>query len=92
MNNFYSEIEETVRPFVKELRDNGINTTYSCEREGIIQATCIDPTFEREMIYNVMYDMGVEEWSAELLVEYSSTWYLSNWEIRSPSFIKKETK
>jgi len=89
MNIFYLEMEEMVRPFVKELRDNGINTFCSCEHEGFIDAESSDPTTEKDVIFNVMYKMGVKEWTATLLVKHTSDAYYHRWEIKSPDFIKK---
>ena len=89
MNIFYLEIEETVRPYVKELRDSGINTTCSCEHEGYIEAESNDPTTEQGRIFNVMTTMGVKEWTAELRIQHSPTYWCSGWEIKSPDFIKK---
>jgi len=87
MNNFYLDMEETVRPFVKELRDNGINTICSCEHEGFIQAVSADPTTEKDIIFTAMYEMGVKEWVASLLVTHlSNGGYWSFWEIKSPDF------
>lgn len=85
-NNFYLEIEETVRLFVEELRNNGINTTCSCEHEGYIEADSNDPTTEQGIIFNVMYEMGVKEWTATLEVQHLPNGYYHRWEIKSPSF------
>lgn len=37
---FYEAIDPDIRDLVRLLRDNGINTTCSCARDGIIQFDC----------------------------------------------------
>ena len=39
---WYDSIEPGIRPFVRLLRDNGINTTCSCEHTMTIDATWVD--------------------------------------------------
>ncbi len=38
MSDWYEQIEEPIRPLVKLLRDNGINTTSSCGHKMYVQA------------------------------------------------------
>jgi hypothetical protein len=92
MNVFYLDIEETIRPYVKELRDNGINTTCSCEHEGYIEAESNDPSTEQRHIFDVMTTMGVKEWAATLHVQHSPSYWYSRWEIKSPDFIKESLR
>jgi len=92
-NVFYLEIEKTVRPFVKELRNNGINTTCSCEHEGYIEARSSDPMTEQRHIFDVMTEMKVGKWTATLRIQHSSTgFWSSGWIIESPTFIKKDNE
>ncbi len=89
MNSFYAKIEETVRPYVETLRQNGINTTASCEHDGYILATSLDSTKEHIIISEVLTVMfELKEWTAILTVEYSHGNYHNIWEIKSPHFEK----
>ena len=47
---FYGEIEEGVRGWVKLLRNAGLNTECSCHHEGYIQCQSLDPTTEIDRI------------------------------------------
>ena len=88
--SFYDEIEEGVRKYVRLLRDEGINTTCSCHHEGYIQAESHDPTSERRIIWNVMFESGVKDWTATIYV--SSLGTADSWEIRSNSFKLEDGK
>jgi hypothetical protein len=85
-NNFYSKIEETVREVIFELRNNGINTECSCHHEGYIQCQCLDPTEELDIIYNVMHELKIKKWKAELTAECNPIYYHKYWWITSDSF------
>ena len=52
---FYDQIEEPVRPLVRVLRDNGINTTCSCGHKMTIQADLI-PDGTLQVMHNVIYN------------------------------------
>ena len=89
MNNFYNKIEPTVRPFVKSLREHGINTIASCEHDGYILAESRDPTTEQQRISIALtIDMEVKKWKAVLTIECDETGYYEQWEITSPVFHK----
>ncbi len=88
MNSFYAKIEETVRPYVETLRQNGINTTASCEHDGYILATSLDSTKEHIAISHVLTELfQLKEWTAVLTVEHFHGSYHNMWEIESHSFI-----
>lgn len=87
---FYRDIEETVRPYVKALRDSGLNTTASCEHDGYILASSLDATKELAIIEGVMINMDVDEWEARLEIEYCQGYYHSLWHIISDKFKVKE--
>ena len=86
---FYNQIEEKVRPYVKALRDSGLNTTASCEHEGYILASSLNATVELAIIEGVMINHEVEEWEAKLEIEYCQGYYHSLWNIQSLSFKKQ---
>lgn len=55
---FYKNIEPGVRDLVRLLRDNGINTTSSCEHERYIQFDVWqdgDPELVRSLLYHAGY-------------------------------------
>lgn len=66
---FYSMIEEKVRPYVKMLRNSGINTTCSCEHEGYIECQSLDPSFEIDMIRKTFQENGLMEYKITLIHE-----------------------
>ena len=82
--SFYDELEEKVRPFVKALRDAGINTTCSCHHEGYIECASYDPTEERRAIWDVMRENTEERWTAQLRVTCDGVG--DAWIIRSAAF------
>ena len=55
---WYNCIEAQVREIVRELRNNGINTTCSCGHNMTIEAESYDPTSEYKTIYNILYRLG----------------------------------
>jgi hypothetical protein len=85
-NNFYSKIEENVREAIFQLRNNGINTECSCHHEGFIQCQSLDPSTELDIIYNVMYELKIEKWKAELTADHTPAYYHRYWWITSDSF------
>lgn len=61
--NWYNQIEEPIRPLVKALRDNGINTTNSCGHNMSVQVNLmIDGELKRihDTVYNWMCKQGKE--------------------------------
>lgn len=52
---WYEQIEEPIRPFVKVLRDNGINTTCSCGHEMYIEVDLI-PDGTLQVIDRVLFE------------------------------------
>jgi len=70
MTDWYEEnIEEGIRDVVKALRDNGINTTCSCEHEMWIEAETYDPSSELNTIFNVLVEKNIHEWTAKIIAE-----------------------
>ncbi len=59
MNGFYSNIEKPIRDIVRELRDNGINTTCSCGHDMTIQADLI-VSGELQIIHNTLFNHLIE--------------------------------
>ena len=62
---FYEEIEPGVREIVRLLRDNGINTTCSCEHEQYIQFELVGLAHEVEFIHNLLFNAGLRGYSIE---------------------------
>jgi hypothetical protein len=64
MTNWYDEmIEEPIRGIVRELRDNGINTTNSCGHEMTVEGDIIaDGVIDRIRIIllNYFFERGIE--------------------------------
>jgi hypothetical protein len=56
--NFYKNIEPGIRNVVKLLRDNGINTTCSCEHEMYIEFECYSDSSEIDTIYYALFNAG----------------------------------
>ena len=56
---FYKNIEPGVREIVRLLRDNGINTTCSCEHERYIQYDAVDLAYETLVIHNLLSNYGL---------------------------------
>ena len=57
---WYSQIEEPIRGLVKVLRDNGVNTTWSCGHKMAVEATII-PDGQLHTIHKAVYDFLAEE-------------------------------
>lgn len=74
MVDFYADIEAGVRPWVKTLRDAGINTECSCGHEGYIQCqVLLNPEAEIERIKRVLREAGLKEFRIEYRYEEWST-------------------
>lgn len=84
--SFLDLMEEKVRLPVQAMRRAGLNTECSCHHEGYITIQCLDPSVERDRIFNVMYELGIEEWTATLNVVHHAKSYISIWEVRSEAF------
>ena len=57
---WYLEIEEPIREFVKVLRDNGINTTCSCGHNMYIEADLI-PDGQLQVIHRTLFNYLAEK-------------------------------
>lgn len=64
---FYKDIEPGVRDIVRLLRDNGINTTSSCEHERYIQFDLVGLAYEIETIHGLLYNAGLRGYSIETI-------------------------
>ena len=58
--DWYSQIEEPIRGLVKVLRDNGVNTTWSCGQKMAVEATII-PDGQLNTIHRAVFDFLIEE-------------------------------
>jgi len=62
--NWYDEyIEKPVRKIVENLRKNGINTTYSCGHEMIIQCEYYNNK-ELTRIYTILVELNIKNYKA----------------------------
>ena len=59
MDWYEENIEEGIRPIVKLLRDNGINTTYSCQVAMVVEAECYSDT-DLLKVYNLLVENGYD--------------------------------
>jgi hypothetical protein len=89
MNPFYNDIEDGVRPFVKELRDIGINTISSCGHEGWIECDTIDHQSDFYKIKHKLHDMNIPDFKIDLC--YWSCSNMMRITIKSVSFIASLT-
>ena len=64
---FYQHIEPGVRDIVKLLRDNGINTTASCDHQHYIQYDCGGIFLEVEFIHRLLFNAGLRGYSIETI-------------------------
>lgn len=67
LTEFYKDIEPGVRDIVRLLRDNGINTTCSCEHEGYIQFEIVGLAYEVTIIHNLLFNKGLRGYSIETI-------------------------
>jgi hypothetical protein len=64
--DWYENIEEGLREVVRLLRDNGVNTTYSCHHAMIVEAE----NYEDEdllRIYNLLIESGHDGFTIEMI-------------------------
>ena len=91
MKEFYFDIEEKVRKWVRLLRNAGINTECSCEHEGYIQCQSLDPSFEIDTIRKVFLKEKLFEYKITITYTQGKEGY-SDWHqvlmIESPEFKK----
>lgn len=67
MTNWYeNKIEEGIRDIVWILRNNGINTIYSCEHAMVIEAENYEPD-EILLVYNLLIERGFSNFKIELV-------------------------
>ena len=57
---WYDQIEEPIRPLVRKLRDNGINTISSCGHDMSIQTDLI-PDASLKVIHDTVYNWLCEQ-------------------------------
>lgn len=66
MPDWYEQnIELGIRDIVRLLRDNGVNTTYSCHHAMVIEAENSDDA-ELTYIYNLLIENGYDNFKIEL--------------------------
>ena len=65
--DFWGSIEDGVRNIVRLLRDNGINTTSSCEHEKYIQFDLVGLAYEIEIIHGLLFNAGIRGYSIETI-------------------------
>jgi len=87
MTEFYAGIEPGVRDIVKLLRDNGVNTTCSCEHSMTIEFdTCNDSSY-LDIIYLLLFNNGYRGFRIDYSIQCppdgfvvtSGTIYLNKW-------------
>jgi hypothetical protein len=66
MNDWYLNIEQGIRKIVHDLRNNGINTTCSCEHEMYIEFDTHDPTEDLKNICTVLISLGIKNYTCEI--------------------------
>lgn len=64
---FYQDIEPGVREIVRLLRDNGINTTCSCEHEGYIEFELVGLAHEVKAIHDLLFNTGLRGYKIETI-------------------------
>jgi len=72
--NWYKKLEPKIRPYVKLLRDNGINTTNSCEHDMSIDIALKDMA-EVDYIGSVLIDNAVNNFTIEARLDKRGTGY-----------------
>jgi len=87
--NFYDEIEDGVRDWVRRLREAGINTECSCGHEGYIQCQSFDAPTELARIRAALHGHGL--WDYEIIFTYrchgeNYEGYGQSIEVRSKAF------
>lgn len=82
MSDWYAGIEKGIRQQVWLLRNNGINTTCSCEHEMYIEFDSYSPTEEKDIIYNTLTENGYEGFIIEFCYDFRSNLSLSTGVIR----------
>ena len=55
------------------LRNNGINTTCSCEHEMYIEFDSYSPTEEKDIIYNTLAENGYEGFIIEFYYDFGDS-------------------
>ena len=94
---FYDPIEEGVRPYVRLLRNAGLNTECSCHHDGTIQCQSLDPTTEIDRIRRAFFGK-VHKYTIEVTYQQTgndAAYWHQTLVITSPFFkyeVKKEAK
>ena len=65
MNGWYDCIEPGIRPAVKLLRDNGFNTSSSCEHKMYVECHYI-PEGEVHRLHRLLFDAGFREYEISI--------------------------
>ncbi len=64
---YEGNIEEGLRAVVRLLRDNGINTYYSCHHSMVIEAENYEGS-DMERVYNLLVDGGYDGFTIEIIL------------------------
>lgn len=84
-NSWYTQnIEKPIREIVRNLRNQGINTTCSCGHGLWIQCESYYPDEELTTIFNILVTMGIEKYRVELYAKYDRSDYNKFIEISLP--------
>lgn len=67
MKWYENNIEEGVRNVVRLLRDNGINTTYSCHCAMVIEAENYEDA-EMSRIYDLLVENGYDDFKLSMIL------------------------
>lgn len=68
MSDFYDQIEEQVRPVVRMLRDNGVNTTSSCHHDMTIEIELGSHLDEVEKIGQLLVEAGYNTFKIDVIL------------------------
>ena len=82
MTDWYEEyIEAGIRDAVRLLRDNGFNTTCSCEHEMIVQGDLVEDG-ELNRLHNLLTGNGHRNYKATITLEAVDLWPICRFEIQ----------
>jgi hypothetical protein len=86
MEEWYSKIEEDIRPYVKFLRDNGFNTTCSCGHKMYVDVDFICED-QIKQLYQLLCNTGYDNFNIVITIQmppeglptFRATIYFNNW-------------
>lgn len=81
---WYENIEPGIREVVFLLRNNGYNTTCSCEHEMLVQGH-FDPTDDLYMLDTILFNAGYEQFILDIRMERTKESGVRRWfDLRLP--------